>query len=1180
MKMKVIAGMLLLGGLTNLVAGASNAPTALSMPDEGWRLWPDTKATWKNDALYLPDDVDLKKLPTNAPTGGWATLDDSMGIAVTLPSTVEQHYWGKFGLRPYTTGEYTYAATDPEVRNGNYEGVSWWWRDVQIPESFRDKLVLLHIRGARQRAEVYVNQRLVGYDLIAETAFDCDITDVVKPGQKNTIAIRITNPGGRMDWMDFQTMNWGKYSFQKSHGFGGLDRGITITAHDPVYLQDTWVLNTPQVRTATAHASLRNETDEAESGTVVFSVIDPKTGQAVATRSVQASVAAHSNQEIEGTVSDDHAMLWSTQTPYLYRLRALWTGRDRSGGSTTDFAEKTFGFRWFEPRGVGKEAGLYLNNSRVRIYTAISWGFWGLNGLWPTPDLAEKEVKDAKELGMNCLNFHRDIGKEEVLAQQDEQGLMRYMEAGGGATTLGKVLNGSTRPAPTGEDTSGKGGDATTFAEKYEEIKILRMIKQFRSHPSLIIYVIQNEIEPDLSKPRVFDLIRKMHALDPSRVIATKSGISPNHQVWFAPYDDTVHCDDGTGYSGWRDQHTVGGPGVWVDNLYQGPDAFTHRIDNQKQIVDWGEMLGSATPDNHPVDIRQIAALGGVSYDLKDHQEVDAAYNQFLDHWGFRSAFLTTEKLFSDVGNKCYQFWGRVIETARLAEGNDILTMSGWESTAIENHSGLVDNLRNLKGAPELISKKLAALLPVVKPRGLVYRVGDEPIVDLYLLNETNRPTSGQLHLKLTDPTGAQTELATLQSPAFVADQFVYPLKLALSIPPLKREGIYTLSFNLDGSTPAENSETLRAVDLDASNIPDTVVGIIGDTAHASAALAGIDHLAGQAYKEGSSYKLLIVQPQAAAQVIPRRESLRPRNIADPEIYAYSVVGKPGAVHFKFEGLPPGPAQVSLYFADPESRASGHRIFDVQINDKRVLQNFDIAGETGGETSAIVKTFSVDAPAGTVDIFSPRAAKSSPLFDAVQIEAGGKRVAVVGGGDPFTDSTGQRWQPYVWPQAISDAQIEQVRQGTPLLVLASDLGSADQVAKRLAGAGAFEYAGDVPQARASWMGSWIITRRHALFDHLPSDEVMKGDYQDPVGSCYGLLVDGPTVQVVAAYGRDHDRHIGAALFTAKLGKGDIVFSALSGMQPVMQEQLLENEVRYLLLAHQAAAAPSHSSSDK
>src|SRR6267378_4522442 len=86
--------------ILSLCVGLSAASTTtIAVPDDGWRLWPDTKAEWKVDSLYLPDEVvDLTKIPNNPPTGGWEMLGAQNGIAVTLPSTVEQHFWGTFGF--------------------------------------------------------------------------------------------------------------------------------------------------------------------------------------------------------------------------------------------------------------------------------------------------------------------------------------------------------------------------------------------------------------------------------------------------------------------------------------------------------------------------------------------------------------------------------------------------------------------------------------------------------------------------------------------------------------------------------------------------------------------------------------------------------------------------------------------------------------------------------------------------------------------------------------------------------------------------------------------------------------------------------------------------------------------------------------------------------------------------
>jgi hypothetical protein len=462
---KTIGGVLVavVFGLTRLAA----AGDTLAVPDDEWHLWPDTKAPWSDDTLYLPDETaDLTKLPVNPPSGGWGTLDTQPGITVALPSTVEQHFWGQFGLRQCDSDEYDYAPKkngtpsdpvkiDPDAQIGNYQGVSWWWRSVEVPATFHDKVVLLHIRGGRQRAEVFVNRQLVGYDLIEETSFDCDVSKAIRAGQSNEIAIRITNPGGRMDWIDYNTTAWGKYLLPCSHGFGGLDRGMTLTAHDPVYLQDVWVLNTPAARSITAHASVRNTTNSAWQGNVHFEITAPATDAVQVSADSPVRIAARESVEVQVPMSDPQAELWELNAPHLYNLRAhLETS---SGPQVRDDDNRPFGFRWFEPRGIGQSAGLYLNDRRVRLYTAISWGYWGLNGVWPTPELADKEVRAAKQLNLNMLNFHRDVGKEDVLAKQDELGLLRYMESGDGGGYFKKLPRGATQPSPTG--TSAAGGN-------------------------------------------------------------------------------------------------------------------------------------------------------------------------------------------------------------------------------------------------------------------------------------------------------------------------------------------------------------------------------------------------------------------------------------------------------------------------------------------------------------------------------------------------------------------------------------------------------------------------------------------------------------------------------------------------------------------------------------------------
>ena len=501
--------------------GAERAASVVEIPDEGWRLWPDTKAEWEHDEIYLPDELDLSKLPVNPPTGGWEALHLQQGIPVTLPASVEQYYWGRLGSRPYTKAEYEYADQDSEVVNGAYRGVSWFWRNFELPAAARGRKVSLNIRGYRQRIEVFVNQKLAGYDLIAETSYECDITPMLRPGA-NQLALRITHAGGVYDWRDYTKLRWGAKEFHAGRGFGGIDRGITLHIHDEVFLADLWVLNTSEPRSVQAHGEVKNILSRPVKARVRFSVLARDSEAVVASSVADVELGAGESKVGKADVSFPAAKLWSVADPHLYRVRAVL--ESQSGGiHANDIRERVFGFRWFEPVGIGTDAMLMLNGQRVRMYSAIEFGTWGFNGLWPTPELARKGIASAKKIGLNALQYHRNLGKHEELQQDDEQGLLRYMEPGGGVLSFQEEEERFfTQPTPATKppiDTSGTGGEPTSWSQRYMRHRVLRMIRDHRSHPSLVIYNLQNERNPDLHNPRIFSMLRAMHQADPSRTI-------------------------------------------------------------------------------------------------------------------------------------------------------------------------------------------------------------------------------------------------------------------------------------------------------------------------------------------------------------------------------------------------------------------------------------------------------------------------------------------------------------------------------------------------------------------------------------------------------------------------------------------------------------------------------------
>lgn len=177
-----------------VVSLQSMARESVDLSSLGWNITLDTQAQWNSDELYV-SPVNIAALPVHQPTGGWQLLDAPQKRNVQLPATVEGELWGWNGQ--------TYGVT------GNYVGVSWFNTSVDVPANWTGKRITLQFDAVRFRAEVFVNHQLAGYDLVNSTPFSIDITPYVKLGQKNDVAIRITDPNGNFNWKDSQCYAWG-----------------------------------------------------------------------------------------------------------------------------------------------------------------------------------------------------------------------------------------------------------------------------------------------------------------------------------------------------------------------------------------------------------------------------------------------------------------------------------------------------------------------------------------------------------------------------------------------------------------------------------------------------------------------------------------------------------------------------------------------------------------------------------------------------------------------------------------------------------------------------------------------------------------------------------------------------------------------------------------------------------
>ncbi|WP_276483724.1 glycoside hydrolase family 2 protein [Paraflavitalea pollutisoli] len=781
-----------------ITAIAQTGRTTTDLTQYPWKLWLDTAARWKNDQLFAPP-VDIRSVPVNLPTGGWDHLQQAPGKTVQLPATVEQYYWGRNG------NSFGVA--------GNYLGVSWFTTKVMVPATRKGQRITLQFESVRFRAEVFVNRKLVGYDLVNSTPFEVDITQAVQHGKENEIAVRITDPNGNFDWRDSQNFMWGDYRTQPTHGFGGITGRVKLVTTDPLHISDVFVSNMPAPQKVRVEVRIANGAD-VTNAQLALEVVEAKSRKRVWAEQYALTGLKRDSNLYRTFVELPDAKLWSVDSPHLYVLRARL-----SSHKAVDSMSRRFGFRWFEVRDVAGDRQFYLNGKRIVLRTAISWGFWPGNGIMPSDELARKQVSVAKQLGLNMLNFHRTIGQQNVLDAADELGLLYFEEPGG-----------NQYPADRFNATDALGKKQADYYFTVRNEKLFRMIRRDRSHPSLVIYNLHNERG---AQPQAKDSAQMLaaRALDESRIITYNSsngsiqmGPDPRFKLHLMPYSTTFKD------YGWFDQHHAGGPGVYHDNLYSNPTKYLRYFDHPDEIIYYGEEGAIGTPPRLELIRKDILSRGkDIGWESADYLTWYDAYAQFLQTSGFYKAFPSVDALTRAMGNVAYYYQGRAIENIRISNTIDGYAVNGWESMKLENHSGIVDNYRNPKGDVELIARYNKPLFVAVKMNRKVLGVGDSTTIDLFIVNEKDIKGPHQLMVSAVNAQGQRTAIKTIGVNVTGGVTYGELLSAGLRYAP-PAEGYTTITAELrKGSTVvARGDDQLFAVKLQTAGVP--AAGMVADT--------------------------------------------------------------------------------------------------------------------------------------------------------------------------------------------------------------------------------------------------------------------------------------------------------------------------------------------------------------
>ena len=360
-------------------------------------------------------------------TQGW--------LNVTVPSTVlaaqvadklyPDPYFG-MNLRKIPGAEYPIGenfSNLPMPQDSPYR-CGWWYRtEFTAPASGHDHRVWLHFAGINYRGEIWVNgHRIADSSAVAGAyrTYDFDVTDAVKPGANNVLAVETFAPTEKdlgVNWVD-----WNPAPPDKDMGLiGEVDLVTTgaVTLRSPMAVTH---FEDPSLTTAdlTVYADLHNATGHPVKGVASGTVAGVHIEQPV-------DLAAHEDRTVVFT-PEQYPQLkirnpkpwWPYQMgdPHLEQL----TLRFAIQGQATDEQSTEFGIREITSELTVNGSRLFRINGKPLL---IRGGGWSQDMLLRTDHhRLENQFRLVRDMGLNTIRLEGKLDTDDFFQQADQNGVL------------------------------------------------------------------------------------------------------------------------------------------------------------------------------------------------------------------------------------------------------------------------------------------------------------------------------------------------------------------------------------------------------------------------------------------------------------------------------------------------------------------------------------------------------------------------------------------------------------------------------------------------------------------------------------------------------------------------------------------------------------------------------------
>ena len=382
----------------------------------------------------------------------------------------------------------------------DYQRLSGYRREFFAPKEWEGRTILLTFGAVAHDATVFCNGRRLFHHGCGCTAFTVDLTEALRLGRKNVVAVRCDSRedlnappfGGQIDGLTY----------------GGIYRAVSLDVKENAYLRDIFI-------EAKAEGDFRiysSTVGETVGCTLQAEIRSPAGARAV--------YSGELSLPITGVLNGVHP--WSIDHPFLYTLtvRLIRPGTNGLPDRVLDERSTHFGFRTIQ----FVAGGLYLNGQRVELRGLNRRQSFAYQGLAMPDSLQRLDAQLLKkELGCNAVRCPDAVPSPAFLDACDELGLLVFAEMPGWQHL----------------------GDDVWKAQALQNCR--EMVCQCRNHPSVFLWGVRvnGSADDDAFYKRTNETVRR---LDPTRPTAgTRSSRKSSLLEDVYAYNDYSYRGRGSG---------------------------------------------------------------------------------------------------------------------------------------------------------------------------------------------------------------------------------------------------------------------------------------------------------------------------------------------------------------------------------------------------------------------------------------------------------------------------------------------------------------------------------------------------------------------------------------------------------------------------------------------------------